>query len=63
VKRINCRNANCSADILVTDLYVQVGLHEPNLESYIGNNESSVRVYIGLGNPPIWTMVLRWNQV
>jgi hypothetical protein len=31
------------------------------LKSHIENNELGARVYIGLNNPPIWTMVLRWS--
>jgi hypothetical protein len=42
-------------------IYVQVGLHQPNLESHIGSHEFGVRVYIGLNNSLIWTMILRWS--
>jgi hypothetical protein len=49
---MNCRNVSCSAGRLVIDLYVQVGLHEPNLKSYIKNNEFDLRIYIGLDNTP-----------
>jgi hypothetical protein len=47
---MNCRNVSCSAGRLVIDLYVEVGLHEPNLKSYIKNNEFDLRIYIGLDN-------------
>jgi hypothetical protein len=50
---MNRRDAGCSAGGFVTDFHVQVGLHEPNLESHIGNHEPGVRVYVGLDNPPL----------
>jgi len=50
--RMNCRDAGCLGDGFVTDIHVQGGLHEPNLESHIGSHESGVRIYIGLDNPP-----------
>jgi hypothetical protein len=49
---MNRWDAGCSEGGFVTDFNVQGGLHEPNLESHIGNHEPGVRIYIGLDNPP-----------
>jgi hypothetical protein len=48
--RMNRRDAGCSMGGFVTDFYVQVGLHESNLESHIGSNELGVKIYIELDN-------------
>ncbi|WJX91764.1 hypothetical protein P8452_73491 [Trifolium repens] len=39
---MNRRDAGCSMGGFVTDFYVQVGLHESNLESHIGTKRNSL---------------------
>jgi hypothetical protein len=47
----NKANQLCNTSYVI-DFHVQVGLHEPNMESHIGSNELSVRVFIELDNSP-----------
>jgi hypothetical protein len=42
--KMNRRDAGCSAGGFVTNFHMQVGLHEPNMESHIGSRVPGVRV-------------------